>query len=217
MSAPKLYYAPGACSFVPHVLLEAGGEPFDALPVKLHRNEQNSPDFLRINPRGQVPALLVGDAVVTQIVAIVLYLDDRFASQGFLPREPIARARALQTLAWMNNTVHPTFTHVFMPQKFTDKPELHEELRRFNLQLYRRQLDELQTLVQSRGGEWLSGANFGPLDAYALTLARWGSLVGIDPAERPALWTQVQKVAAHPPAAAVLERERVPLNLYKSA
>lgn len=217
----KLHYAPGACSFVPHTLLEASGEPFEPMLVKLHKNGQNSAEYLAVNPRGQVPALVLADGTsITQIVAICGYLDDRFPDAGFLPREPVARAKAFETLAWMNNTVHPTFTHIFMPHKFTDQPALHDELKRYNLQQYRRRLDELQSLVQDaaqRGDAWLSGANFGPLDAYALTLTRWGGMVGIDPAERRALRAHVEKVAAHSPAAAVLERERVPLNLYKPA
>ena len=119
--------------------------------------------------------------------------------------------------------MHPTFTHTFMPHKFTDKPELHADLKAYNLIRYEGWLDELQTLVQqardARGTDaWLSGAAFSPLDSYALTLTRWGSMVGIDPGERPLLWTFIEKrVAAHPPVARVLERERVPLNLYKPA
>lgn len=104
MSTIKLYYASGACSFVPHALLEASAEPFEPLLVELHRNEQNSPGYLRINPRGQLPVRVDGDTVITQIVAIVGCLNDRFANAGFLPSEPLARARAIETLAWMNNT-----------------------------------------------------------------------------------------------------------------
>ncbi len=223
MPSMKLYYASGACSFVPHTLLEAAGADFEPVQVKLHRDEQHSPEYLAINPDGQVPVLVDGDAVITQIVAIVDHLDRRFAAAGFLPTEPLARTRALSVLAWMNNTVHPTFTHIFMPQKFTDKPELHADLKAFNRVRYEGCLDALQSLVLQAqaahgAGAWLSGASFGPLDSYALTLTRWGSMVGIDPCKRSTLWAFIEKrVAAHPPVAAVLERERVPLNLYKPA
>ena len=179
--------------------------------------------YLAINPHGQVPVLVEGDAVLTQIVAIVDCFDRRFADAGFLPIEPLARAQALSVLAWMNNTVHPTFTHIFMPQKFIDKPELHADLKAFNLTRYRGWLDELQALVQqaqqARGGAaWLSGAAFGPLDAHALTLTRWGSMVGIDPIERPVLWAFIEhQVAVHPPVARVLAQEKVPLDLHQPA
>ncbi|MGE0331925.1 MAG: glutathione S-transferase family protein [Ramlibacter sp.] len=215
----KLYFAPGACSFVPHTLLEAAGEPFEPVMVKLHKQENYSPEYKAINPRSQVPVLVDGGETITQIVAIVGYLNDRFAQAGFLPREPLARARVLETLAWMNNTVHPTFTHIFMPHKFTDKAELHADLKAYNTRLYAGMLGELEALVQAaqqQGRAWLGGEHFGPLDAYALTLLRWGSIAGIDPAGYPLLWAHVQRVALLPAVQRVIERERLKLNLYEA-
>ncbi|WP_089955343.1 glutathione S-transferase family protein [Limnohabitans sp. 2KL-3] len=216
----QLYFAPGACSFVPHVLLEMSGAPFEPCMVKLHKGEQNSDDYKAINPRGQVPVLVNNGQAVTQIVAIVLHLDQLFPELGFLPTEPLARARAISTLAWMNNTVHPTFTHIFMPQKFSDQPEVQAALKPYNIQLFRSMLGELQSLVSQAADSsqaWLSGAHFGPLDAYALTLTRWGTIAGIAPKEHPVLWTFVGKVAAHPAVARVMERERLQLDMSPTA
>ena len=216
----KLYFAPGACSFVPHTLLEATGEAFEPVMVKIHKGEQQSPEYRAINPRGQVPVLVDDGQVITQILAIIGYLSDRFPALGFLPTEPLARARVMETLAWMNNTVHPTFTHIVMPQKFSDNAAVQEELRRYNTVLYRAMLGELQGLVQralSAGQPWLGGAQFGPLDAYSLTLTRWGGLASINPLDFPELWAFVQRVATHPAATRAIERERLQLNLYKPA
>jgi hypothetical protein len=90
---------------------------------------------------------------ITQILAIVLHLDQIFPQMGFLPIDPLARAQALSTLAWMNNTVHPTFTHIFMPQKFSDQPEVQAALKPYNTQLFRSMLGELQGLVQAAAGK----------------------------------------------------------------
>ena len=214
----KLYFAPGACSFVPHTLLQATGEPFEPVMVKIHKGENYEPAYRSINPRSQVPVLVDGGEAITQIVAIVTYLAERFPRMGFLPTEALAKARVLETLAWMNNTVHPTFTHIFMPQKFADNKAVHGDLQSYNRQLYRGMLDELQALVvaaQTRGWAWLGGGHFGPLDAYALTLLRWGGIAGIDPAGFPVLWAAVQRTAALPHVERVIERERLQLNLYQ--
>jgi glutathione S-transferase len=214
----KLYFAPGACSFVPHALLETAGAEFEPVMVKLHKNEQNDAAFRAVNPRGQVPVLVDGDQVITQILAIVTYLDAKFPEQQFLPRDPLARTRALETLAWMNNTVHPTFTHVFMPFKFAGTPEAQEELKSFNAKVYAGLLGEIEAMAKraaDAGKPWLGGERLGPLDVYALVLLRWGGFAKIDPTTYPALWAHVQKVAQQPGVAKAVERERLQLNLYK--
>ncbi len=214
----QLYFAPGACSFVPHVLLQASGQAFEPTMVKLHKGEQYSEEYKAINPRSQVPVLVHGGETVTQIVAIVSYLNDLFPAMGYLPSEPLAKARALQTLAWMNNTVHPTFTHIFMPQKFTDDAAAQALLKTYNTQLFAQQLADIDGMVSravAQGHAYLAGAALGPLDAYTVTLMRWGSIAGIDPTQFTAAWAHVQKVAALPAVAQVIERERLQLNMMK--
>ena len=213
----KLYFSPGACSFVPHSLLQLAGASFEPIMVKLHKGEQYGDEYQAINPRGQVPVLVDDGQVITQILAIILYLDQKFPECMFLPTLPLERAKAIETLAWMNNTIHPTFTHIFMPHKFSDQADVQASLKIFNTQLYQRLLSELEALVLTSASPWLFGKHIGPVDAYALTLTRWGSIAGIDPSTYPALWAHVQKVSADKAVGAVIERERLQLNLYKAS
>jgi glutathione S-transferase len=215
----KLYFAPGACSFVPHTLLETIGAPYEPMLVKLHKGEQKEPAFTAINPRGQVPVLVDGETVITQILAIVNYLDAKYPEQQFLPREPLARAKTLETLAWMNNTVHPTFTHFFMPFKFAETPEGQAEIKAFAAKVYPSLMGELEALAQKSVGQgqaFLAGDRFGPLDAYALVLLRWGGFAKVDPTQFKTLWAHVNKVAELPAVKRAMERERLELNLYKA-
>jgi glutathione S-transferase len=210
----KLYYASGACSFVPHTALELAGATYEPAPIKLHRGEQKTPEYLAINPRGQVPVLVDGDEVITQIVAILLHLDAKFPQAHLLPASGMARSRALQTLAWMNNTVHPTFTHVFMPNKFAPDEATQQVVKAHAVQAYRGLLSEIEALA-AKASPWLGGEHPGVLDAYALTLLRWAGFAGIDPQTLPATWALVQRFAALPAVAQVIERERLELNVYK--
>lgn len=210
----KLYFAPGACSFVPHSMLELSGVEFEPHSVKLHKNEQRSPEYLAINPRGQVPVLVDDGQVITQIVAILLHLDAKLPEAGILPASGLARTRALQTLTWMNNTVHPTFTHVFMPDKFTDDEAAKQAIRAFAAKAYRGLLEEIEALA-AKASPWMMGERPGALDAYALTLLRWGGFAGIDPTTLPATWELAQRFAALPPVARAVEREKLMLNIYK--
>lgn len=216
-----LYYAPGACSFVPHVMLELAGKPYETAMVKLHKGEQKSEQYLAINPRGQVPVLVLSQGsaapiVISQIVAIINFLHDSHPSAGILPSDPLKKAQALQTFAWMNNTVHTTFTHVFMPAKFSDDAATQAHISQYNQTLYSQLMQELNAMVQSKTTAYLTGDTLGALDAYSLTLTRWAGIAKIDPTQFTALWAHVQTVASHPAVAPIIERERLTLNMYQA-
>jgi glutathione S-transferase len=214
----KLFYGPGACSFVPHVLLQASGAAFEPVMVKLHKGEQQSEEYKKMNPRGQVPVLTDGDTVITQIVAICSYLADKFPEAGFLPKEPLARAKAMEAFAWMNNTVHPTFTRIFMPAKFTPNAAVHDDLRKAATEEFRAHLADIEGMVKAKnakGFAYMLGDKISPLDPYVLTLLRWGTIAGINPADYPETWAYVQKLATDGAVAPVIERERLQLNFYK--
>ena len=78
----ELYYAPGACSFVPHVALEAikaaTGQDYEPKLIKLHKGEHRTPEYLALNPNGQVPVLMTDGKPLAQIVAICDFLDRSF-------------------------------------------------------------------------------------------------------------------------------------------
>jgi glutathione S-transferase len=214
----RLYYGSGACSFVPHVGLEAikaaTGEDFETHSVKLHKDEQHSPEYLALNPLGLVPVLLVDGKPLTQIVAICDYLDRRCPQAGLLPADPWQRAQALSTFAWMNNTVHPTFTHIFRPTKFASTEDAQSDVRNMAVAAFREHLERIQGMLQQTG-PLLLGDKLSFLDAYALTFLRWAGFGGIDPASLPDYQAYAERVAALPPVAAAMAREGINLDTYK--
>jgi glutathione S-transferase len=215
-----LYFAPGACSFVPHASLEAikaaTGQEFEPRLVKLHKGEQKTPEYLALNPNGQVPVLAVDGRPLNQIVAILDFLDRSFPKAGLLPSEPWARAQALSQLAWMNNTVHPTFTRIFRSDYFAESDAAKAEVKRLAQAQFRQHLERIQQWTAGATPYWF-GARVAPHDAYAFTLLRWGGYAGIDPKSLPGLLAYVERVMAAAPVAAALERERVKLDTFKAA
>ena len=216
----QLYFAPGACSFVPHVALEvikaATGEDFEPKLIKLHKGEHKTPEYLAMNPEAQVPVIVVDGRPLNQIVAICDYLDRRYPQAGLLPAEPWARAKAMSLLAWMNNTVHPTFTRFFKPEQFADGEAAQAEVRRFAAVKYRGLLERIQAHLEQANPYWF-GERLSFHDAYAVTFLRWGGYAGIDHESLPAYKAYVERVAAAGPVTAANERERVPLFTYKKA
>jgi glutathione S-transferase len=210
----ELYFSPGACSFVPHVALEAmkaaTGQDFEPKMVKLHKGEQKSPEYLAINPNGQVPVLVVDGEPLNQIVAICEFLDRSFPKAGLLPAESWDRAQALSRLAWMNNTVHPTFTQIFRTPDFIEGEAHQAELKKNAAQRFRNLLGRLQSWAASDAPRGIVH------EAYSFTLLRWGGFAGIDPDGFPVLKKYVEQVMRKPAVAAALERERVKLDTYKA-
>ena len=202
----QLYFSPGACSFVPHVALEAAKAEFEPKLVKLHRGEQRTPEYLALNPNAQVPVLVVDGKPLTQIVAICEFLDRRFAEAGFLPKDAWQRAQALSQLAWMNSTPHTTMTRWFFPERYAESETARQEVKQRAAQDFRGYLELLQQMLPLRG--WCH-------DAYAFTLLRWGGFAGIDPAALPALRRHVEQAIEAQPFKAALQRERIALDTYK--
>ena len=214
----KLYYGPGACSFVPHVGLEAigavTGEDFETHAVKLHKGEQQSPEYLALNPLGLVPLLVIDGKPLSQIVAICDYLDRHCPQAGLMPDDPWRRAQAMSTFAWMNNTVHPTFTRIFRSQNFAAGEAAQTEIKRTAHGVFQGQLERIQEMAE-KAAPFLLGDKLSFIDAYALVFLRWGGLAGIDPASLPAYQAYVDRLAAVPPVAAAIAREGIKLDTYQ--
>ena len=205
----ELYWAPGACSFVPHVGLEAAKAPFEPKMVKLHKGEHRTPAYLAMNPNGQVPVLRVDGKSLTQIVAICDYLDRRFPEAGLLPKDPWERSQALSQLAWMNSTPHTTATRFFFPERYAESDAARAEVKKRATEDFRGYLERIQNT--------LSGKSFWFRDAYLFTLLRWGGFAGIDTASSlPAYYAYAQKLLEAPPVAAAVARERISLDTYKA-
>ncbi len=215
----KLYYGPGACSFVPHAALEvikaATGTDFETQTVKLHKGEQRTPEYLALNPLGLVPVLVEDGKPLNQILAICDYLDRRYPQAGLLPADAWQRAQALSMLAWMNNSVHPTFTHVFRPTNFASGEAAQEDVKALAVTKFREHLERIQAMI-GHASPWLLGDKPSFADFYALVFLRWGGFAAIDPASLPAYKAFVDRVAALPAVAAAMAREGINLDTYKA-
>jgi glutathione S-transferase len=122
----------------------------------------------------------------------------------------------MSQLAWMNNTVHPTFTHIFRSGYFAESEAAQAEVKKVATTSYRKYLERIQGWVSAAKQFWL-GERPTPHDAYAFTLLRWGGYAGIDPDSYPAYRAYLDRVVQAAPVAAALERERIRLDTFKAA
>ncbi|HUB88865.1 MAG TPA: glutathione S-transferase N-terminal domain-containing protein [Dyella sp.] len=173
----KLYYLPGACSMADHIALEWIGQPYEAQPVA--REALQSPDYLKLNPSGQVPALVVDeDWTLTQNVAILNYLMDRFPEAKLggdgSPRE---RAEVNRWLCYLNADVHAAFKPVFGPQRFIADEALHAAVQDTARRHLRGHFERLNAQLAER--EWLTGHR-SVADAYLFVVLRWAKGKQVD-------------------------------------
>ena len=103
-----LYFAPGSSSMAAHIALHEVGADFETRPMSFKKDDMHSPDFLKINPAGAVPTLLIDGRVLTEVAGILFYLARRFPETGLLPHGDIeAEAQAVSWMSFIASTLHP--------------------------------------------------------------------------------------------------------------
>jgi glutathione S-transferase len=103
-----LYFAPGSSSFAVHIALHEIGVPFEGKPMSFKGNDLRSPAYLKVNPEGKVPTLVIDGRPLTEVAAILYYLAKRFPEAELLPRDDIeADAQALSWMSFAASTLHP--------------------------------------------------------------------------------------------------------------
>ena len=115
-----LYFSPGVCSTASHIGLEELGVPYEKKPTLLPKGEHKTEAYLKVNPRGKVPALDVDGQVLTENTAILSYLGRRYPEKNLFPKDPLDQARCISTMAWFSNSVHPHFTHFVRPERYAE-------------------------------------------------------------------------------------------------
>ena len=201
----KLYYMPGVCSTASHIGLEESGAAYELAPISFANNEQRTPEYLKINPRGRVPALVVDEGVIVENTAILDYVAGRFAPH-LMPKYAIQRARALSLMAWFSNTVHPNFTHIGRPERFATDTAVHDHLRATGRENFHANLKEIDGLLA--GKTWILGEEFSVVDGYALIFYGWGKRIGLPMAELANYTAWKERMLARPAVKRVLEREQ---------
>ena len=125
-----LYYAPGSSSMASHIVLEEAGAQYKTRFINEDAGEHRTEAYLRVNPRGKVPALRLTDGtVLVENVALQTYIARTHPEARLLPTDPEGEAHALSLMAFFATAVHPAFSHFWAPRRFTDEPSGKEGIR----------------------------------------------------------------------------------------
>jgi glutathione S-transferase len=172
----QLHYYPGNASFAPHVLLHEIGAPFELKLVQRMQGEHKQPEYLKLNPNGQIPVLVDGELVLYEAAAICMHLADTHPGAALAP--PVGtreRAHFYKWMAWLSNTPQAMLMHYFYPERMVDdgdaaaamQVKAHAQAKAVAM------LGLLDAQLASHDGRWLLGAHYSAADPFAFMLCRW--------------------------------------------
>lgn len=209
MSRLLLYFAPGACSLAPHILLREAGLDFDLEKVDLRTHQVANGDYHLINSKGYVPALRLGDGqLLTEVGVILLYIADQVPDRHLAPPPTsFERYRVLERLNYLATEIHKGFSPLFSPQT-------PDELKPF---IRQRILQRLELFDQTLAHQpYLGGDRLDVTDAYLVTLLNWARWTQVDLSPLAHIAAYKDRMLAHPTVHEAIEAEKT-LRTHTSA
>ena len=197
----KLYYSPGACSLSPHIALLEAGLPYDLVKVDLRAKKlENGDDFLKVNPKGQVPALALDSGeLITEGPVIVQMIADKAAGKNLAPaRDSTERYKLLEWLNFITTELHKNFGPMF-------SPVLADEAKAFFKDRVMAKFKYIDS--QLTGRDYLMGNHFTVADGYLFTMLSWADRMKFDLSSMPNLLAYKDRVAARPKVQEALTKE----------
>lgn len=199
----KLYACPGTCSLAPHILLHHFEVPHEIEWIDLKKGDSHTPEFLEVNPVGQVPTLVTDEGeVITEVAAILLYLFERYGqSEG-----PVHQT--VRQLSFIATELHKSFLPVFFAKRIVTQEEAAAALAdhyRAKLEGHWKYIEGLLPAPDSLGD-----AQMGAADPYLYTTCRWWKAVGGDFAAYPHIEAFLADMEARGSVQAALKAENLP-------
>jgi glutathione S-transferase len=185
----RLYTMPNTCALASHIALEESGADYTTERVDFTKNEQRSPGYLAVNPKGRVPALATDRGVLTETPAILAYVAQAYPQARLAPLDDaFAFARVQSFNAYLCATVHVAYAHGRRGSRWADDEAAIAAMR----QKVPANMADCFALIEHDlvAGPWVTGDDYTICDPYLFTLAGWLAGLGVDIARFP-------KVAAH--------------------
>jgi len=126
----KLYYTPGTCARASHIALEEAGAAYTAEQVDFKNSQQTTPEYLRINPKGRVPALVTDRGVLTETPAILAYIAQSYPAAKLMPDDAFAFAQAQSFNSYLCSTVHVNHAHKGRGARWATEQSSFDDMKR---------------------------------------------------------------------------------------
>ncbi|HEY7560201.1 MAG TPA: glutathione S-transferase family protein [Candidatus Binatia bacterium] len=201
-----LYFSPGACSLASHIGLEETGVPYEIKPILLAKGQQRTEAYLKINPRGKVPALSVDGKILVENTAILTYLARRFPEKRLMPTDPAEEARCIGTMCWFSSIVHPSYQRAHRPERFAEGEPAQAAVKETGRKSFWANCQEIDSMFQ--GNDWIMGSEYTLVDPYALVFYGWGVRGGFPMKELSAYTAWQERMMKRPTVKKSVESEQ---------
>jgi glutathione S-transferase len=203
-----LYYAPHTCALATHIVLEEVGAAYAAKRIDFATNQQRSPEYLEINPKGRVPALVTDRGVLTETPAMLVYVAQSFSAGNLAPMDdPFLFAEIQSFNSWLCSHLHVAHAHRMRGHRWVDPEDKHSiaALQRKVPQ----SVGDSFAMVEHRmlRGPWVMGERYTICDPYLFTLAQWLEADGVDPATIPRVIDHRARMAERPTVKKAIAQE----------
>ena len=202
----KLFHAWGSCSLAPLIALEEAGADYELAVISTANGDQRLPDYLSVNSKGRVPALVTERGVLTENPAILAWIAQSFPAAGLAPLDdPWAFAQAQAFNSYLCATVHVAHAHKHRGYRWADEPSSFADMTR--------KVPENETacfqLIEDEmlQGPYVLGETFSICDAYLFTIADWLDEDGVDPAQFAKVYAHRERVRSRPAVRKVLAQK----------
>lgn len=203
----KLFFASNTCALASHIALEEAAAPHEAVRVDFKTNEQRKPEYLAINPKGRVPALVTERGILTETPAILAFVAQSFPAAGLAPLDdPYEFARVQAFNSYLCSTVHVAHAHRMRGYRWADDPVAIADMQRKVPSTVGDCFELIETTLLQ--GPWVMGDRYSICDPYLFTLSQWLDGDGVDVKRFPKLVDLQKRMNARPAVQRALVAER---------
>jgi glutathione S-transferase len=203
----KLYYAAGTCALASHIALQETGAPYTAERVDFKSNQQNSPEYLAINPKGRVPSLVTDRGILTETPAMLAFIAQSFPQSKLAPvDDAFAFAQVQAFNSYLCSTVHVAHAHKGRGYRWATDEASFADMKR----MIPKSVGASFALIEHKmlKGPWVMGETYTICDPYLFTLAGWLEGDSVDLATLPKVADHRKRMSERPAVQKVLAEEQ---------
>jgi glutathione S-transferase len=203
----KLYYSPGSCALASHIALQEAGAAYTAERLDFKSNQQTSPGYLAVNPKGRVPALVTDRGVLTETPAILAFIAQSFPQAKLMPfDDAFALAQAQAFNSYLCSTVHVAHAHRGRGYRWASDEASFADMKRKVPQT----MGACFALIERDmlRGPWVMGESYTVCDPYLFTISGWLEGDGVDLSSLPRVMEHRKRMSERPAVRKVVAEEK---------